>query len=164
MMGLAILGSLLGGILLAVVGMFCLKLLQGMNKIQAAADQVIKDSKEIVAHAEKLLGESSPLSRGAKAITVLTGNLPEVMAGLKVFNETFSAIAKATFTQDTFTGNQKPTSVPPDDSAFIPYSEESAAQYEVNRRAQSERLVLSPEELAMMRTDKPAPETPTVES
>lgn len=168
---------LLIGFGLCALGVFCYFMLKMMKGLQESAASVTKVAGETLAEAKTMIaqvkevsernfGDNSAVSRASKAVSSLSGNLPEVMAGLKVFNETFSAIYRTTFQPEKV---QRAVRTQPsdDESQFIPYDEGQAAQYEEMARAQKERLVLSEEELAGMRTDKvrevpPAvPEEPT---
>lgn len=162
----------LGGIGLALLGVFCVFMIKTMNKLQQAAEEVsrvaretLKEAQSVVSNAEKLVGEGSPIARAAKAVGNLSNTMPEVMGGLKVFNETFSKIYKSAFVPDDGRKSVIPVSAPGDDSEFIPYSETAAADFERTASVQKERIVLSDDELAMMRTDQePVAESPTPES
>ena len=155
---------LLVGFGLCALGVFCYFMLKMMRNLQEAAVLVVKSSSETLDRAKDIIGQvkevadrnfgdNSAVSRASKAVSSLSNNLPEVMAGLKLFNETFGAVFKASFNPgEVQRANHQPPQ-PGDESAFIPYSEQDAAQVEVTARAQRERLVLSHEELSGMRTD-----------
>ena len=163
---------LLVGAGLCALGVFCYFMLRMMKGLQQSAEEVTRATREtlgeaklIVSQAKDMLGDNSPLARAAKSVSSLSNNLPEVMAGLKIFSDTFSAVYRTTFNPEKVQSATRPAPVE-DDSQFIPYDEGQAAQFEETVRARRERFTLSDEELAGMRTDKviekpPAPEPPT---
>lgn len=165
-----------GGVGLCLLGVFCFVMLKMMQKLVEASGEVTRSSREILAEAkatvaqvkdvtEKNFGDSSALSRAAKSVTSLTNQLPEVLGGLKVFNETFSVIFEKSFDQRSAT---KPRQVPanqyPDDSQFIPYNETQAADFERTAINRQNNISLSEDDLAVMRTDEESrsPEPPAV--
>lgn len=164
---------MLVGFGLCALGIFCYFMLKMMRDLQGAADEVVRvmretlgESRAIVTQAKELLGENSATSRAAKAVSALSNNLPEIMGGLKVFNETFSMIYRRTFDPEKVKAPPAAEEEVAGDSAFYGYSEQEAAQNEVTRNQRRERMVLSDVELAGMRTDnfresRPAPEPPT---
>lgn len=165
----AVLAAMLGGMGLCALGVFCYFMLKGMKELQQAADKVV-GAVAIVGRLEALLdrnfGEGSPTARAAKAVTALSENLPAILGGLKSFSTTMDIFLKAAFEEKKLEESIR-TPIPgmspaaaaiADDSAFIPYSEEAAAQYEQTRAAQAQRVVLSKEEMAGMRTDEEPPE------
>lgn len=159
------------GIVLCLVGVFCVFAILGMRKLQdaatkvvAATDEMLREVKLIYGQQKEVtdrnFGEGSPLARSAKAVTILSNTLPEVMAGLKVFNEVFGAVYKTTFQPEKVARPASTTAG--DDSQFIPYSEEAAANFERVASTQSQKLTLTDEELLGMRTDVSAvPQEPT---
>jgi hypothetical protein len=165
----AVLAAMLGGMGLCALGVFCYFMLKGMKELQQAADKVVA-AVAVVGRMESLLdrnfGEGSPAARAAKSVSALSENLPMLIAGMKGFSDTMAVFFKAAFQEREVEKVISPLATSVDDSQFIPYSEEAAAQFEVERAAKSQRLDLSKEELATMRTEAPKPqplpeETPT---
>ena len=152
---------MLGGMGLCALGVFCYFMLKGMKELQQAADKVVA-AVAVVGRMESLLdrnfGEGSPAARAAKSVSALSENLPMLIAGMKGFSDTMSVFFKAAFQEREVEKIVAPLAPAVDDSAFIPYSEEAAAQLERNRAAASQRLELSKEEMAGMRTDEEPPE------
>ena len=136
-------------------------------EVTRVSREVLAEAKTTVAQAKEMFGENSAVARAARSVSSLSNNLPEVMAGLKIFNETFGAVYKRTFEPKAIPTNGN-VAQPEDDSQFIPYDEGQAAQFEETNRMRKERLVLSDDELSTMRTDnyvekRPAPQPPTPE-
>lgn len=174
---------LLLGVGLSLLGVFCYFMLKMMRDLQASAAHVTRATEETLRQAKEVagglkdlvdrnFGDSSATARAARAVTNLSNNLPEVMAGLKVFNDTFSSIAKAAFDQNEIGKVIKPAATANsalDLSQFVPYSEEQAAEMERARSASKDKLDIADEVLRTMRTDVEsekslAPYTPTSES
>lgn len=89
----------------------------------------------------------------AKSLRQVAGELPEAIESIKTFNSSMSAFTKAIFVEQP---TRKPA-VESGEGEFIAYDEGRAAQAEVNRRHKEQKLELSEEQLAGMRTDKKEP-------
>lgn len=156
----AVLAAMLGGMGLCALGVFCYFMLQGMKQLQQAAEKVVSAVavvQKIEAMADRNFGEGSPTARAAKSVSVLSENLPMLLAGMKSFSDTMSVFFKAAFQEREVEKVVSPLSPAADDSQFVPYSEERAAQFEVERANKAQRLDLSKEEMAGMRTEAPKP-------
>jgi len=166
------------GAALAALTFFCVYLLRMMNGLQEASKKVVDTSREALAEAksitltmketvERNFGENSPTARAARSVAKLAENVPQIVGGMDAFSKTMNVFYRMAFDEKKVSEAVPGVAAAPavDDSAFIPYSEEAAAQFEVERAAKSQRLDLSKEEMATMRTDAPKPEpeeAPTV--
>jgi hypothetical protein len=115
-----------------------------MRKMQQSADLSAKAINE-------MLGEGS-ITRAARSLSNLAEQMPEAVITLRAFNKTMAQFTKAMFVEQS----PQPAKVvvtEESESAFIPYSEEGAAMHEVIREAQKNKLNLTDEQLATMRTD-----------
>jgi len=166
----AVLAAMLGGMGLCALGVFCYFMLQGMKQLQQAAEKVVA-AVAVVSKMEAMLGDGSPMARAAKSVSALSENLPMIMGGLKSFSTTMDVFLKVALDEKQVEKAVR-TPIPGvrtrveefvDESGFIPYSEEKAAQYEVERAANAQRLELSKDEMAGMRTDKEQAEEPQAE-
>jgi len=122
-----------------------------MRKMQHSADMSAKAIHE-------LLGEGS-VTRAARSLASLSEEIPEAVITLKAFNKTMAQFTKAMFVQEHPQSSIAAAASPPEEneSAFIPYSEEMAAVHETIREAQKNKLTLTDEQLAAMRTDHEPP-------
>jgi EamA domain-containing membrane protein RarD len=111
-----------------------------MRKMQFAAEESAKAIRELV-------GDGA-ITRAAKNLNHLASDLlPEMTVILKAFNKTMIGFTKAMFVQE------QEKQHPAEESAFIPYTEQKAAEREVIREAEAQKMALTDEQLAMMRTD-----------
>jgi hypothetical protein len=168
------------GVALCGLGFFCYFMLRMMKSLEQSAKDVVASSKESLAKAESVVsqvkevaernfGENSPTARAARSVAKLAENVPQIVGGMDAFSKTMNVFYRMAFDEKKVSEAVPGVAAAPavDDSAFIPYSEEAAAQFEVERAAKSQRLDLSKEEMATMRTDAPKPqaepkEAPTV--
>jgi len=149
------------GAALAALTFFCVYMLRMMSALEKAAKEVVA-AVAVVGKMESILeksfGEGSPTARAAKSVGSLSENLPMLMAGMKGFSDTMSVFFKAAFNEKEV--ERVIPSAPPvqEFTGQIPYSEADAAQYERAQAAARERVDLSKEELATMRTESPKSE------
>jgi hypothetical protein len=115
-----------------------------MRKMQHSSDLTAKAIQD-------LLGDGS-IARAAKALSTLSGEIPEAVISLRAFNKTMQQFTKLMFVQESQPAKIA-TAPAVEESAFIPYSEENAAEMEAIREAEKNNLNLSDEQLATMRTD-----------
>lgn len=157
-----VVAAMLAGIGLCLLAVFCVAMLKMMSTLQESAKLVVEAAKQIpliMASVDRNFGEGSPTARAAKSVSSLSENLPMLIAGMKGFSDTMSVFFKAAFQEREVEKIVSPLSAPAEEfTGQIPYSEEAAAQYEQSRAAKAQRLELSKEEMAGMRTDKEPPE------
>jgi hypothetical protein len=162
----AVVVSLMGGVALAMLGVFCFNLLSMMKKFSIAAETQAAASKELTVSIGKMkpdvehlmsahFGPQSRIGEAAANLPKLTESIPGMMIGLSEFNKTMSVFNKLAIRDMNKSGTVvRVPSGEGEGDVFIPYDEESAAQFEQNRIQARNRAPLTEESLSMIgRTD-----------
>jgi hypothetical protein len=153
MIVVAALVFLLLGVGLTLLGVFCVAMLKMMRQMQEAAAVVSKTvtdaSKELnVLRDGRWLAAISDIHRLVEA-------LPNMLAGLSEFNKLWGTIGKNILSPDVPRASMQET--PPtsdgEEGRVYTYSEETAAANEATEELRRNKLVMSDEQMAGMRTD-----------